>query len=120
VPAGDSAVVALNARTREDLIRRRSSKVPAPLEAKVAVQQPARVLEGHRDWVLGLALNRDETLLVSGDDGGQVVVWDQPAGKAPRRWQVKGWVYALAVAPDKTQVVVSERLPLIFDSGRHA
>src|SRR5262249_19680599 len=60
------------------------------------------------------------TLLLSGDDAGQVLVWDQPAGKELRRWQVKGWAYAVAVSPDNKQAVVSERVPLVFDSGRHA
>jgi WD40 repeat protein len=119
-PATGSDTVALNARTRADLIRRSSSRVPAPVEVKVDVQQAARVLEGHRDWIQGLALNADASVLVSGDDGGQVVVWDCAAGKEVRRWQVKGWAYAVAVSPDARQVLVSERLPLVFDSGRHA
>ena len=119
-PAGGSAAVALNARTREDLIRRSSSKVPPPLEAKVAIQQAGRVLEGHGDWIGGLALGRDEKLLLSGDDGGRVIAWDRPAGKELRRWQLKGWAYALAVAPDNAQAAISERVPLVFDSGRHA
>jgi WD40 repeat protein len=32
---------------------------------------------------------------------------------------VKGWVGALAVSPDDTRVLVAERLPLVFDPGRH-
>ena len=119
-PATGSAAVVLNARARADGARRSGGKVPAPVEATVETQEAARVLAGHRDWVSGVALSRDETLLLSGDDTGQVIVWDQPAGKELRRWQVKGWAYAVAVAPDNKQAVVSERVPLVFDSGRHA
>ncbi len=115
---GDEPVV-LNARTREDAIKRKSAKVPPPIEAKVAVQEAARVLTGHKDWVLGLSLSADGNTLVSGDDKGEVIVWDRPAGKELRRWKVKGWVWALAIAPDASAVCASERAHLIFDSGRH-
>ncbi len=119
--AGGSDTVVLNARARREAAARRyGPKVLPPVEAKVAVQQAARTLEGHREWVVGLALSRDEKLLLSGDDAGQVIVWDRPAGKELRRWSVKGWVYAVALSPDNNQALVSERLPLVFDSGRHA
>src|SRR5262245_8272008 len=39
--------VALNARQRADLVKRSASKVPAALEAKVAIQKSSRTLEGH-------------------------------------------------------------------------
>jgi WD40 repeat protein len=64
-------------------------------------------------------MSRDGSLLLSGDDAGEVIAWE-PAGKEVRRWKVKGWACALALAPDGKQAVVSERLPLVFDSGRHA
>jgi WD40 repeat protein len=115
----DSAVLTLNARTREDLAARRG-KVPPALEVKVQLQQAARVLTGHREWVTGMAQTPDGRLLLSGDDAGEVVLWDRPAGKEMRRWKIKGWAYAVALAPDGKQALVSERLPLVFDSGRHA
>src|SRR5581483_9607368 len=113
---GDSVV--LNARAREEAATRKR-KVPDPVEAKVEVHEAARVLEGHREWVLGLALSQDGNLLVSGDDHGEIIAWDRPAGKELRRWQVKGWAWALALAPDAKSLLVSERVPLVFDSGRH-
>jgi WD40 repeat protein len=115
---GEEAIV-LNARAREDAIKRKSSKVPPPIEAKLAVQEAARVLTGHKDWVLGLGLSADGNTLVSGDDKGDVIMWDRPNAKEVRRWKVKGWVWALALAPDASSVCVSERVHLVFDSGRH-
>jgi WD40 repeat protein len=119
-PGKDAVTVPLNSRAREDLIARSASKVPPLLEAKVQVQESARALTGHREWITGLVLSRDEQLLLSGDDGSQVIVWDRPGGKELRRWQIKGWSYALALSPDNKQALVSERLPLVFDSGQHA
>jgi WD40 repeat protein len=117
-PAKSDKVV-LNARAREEAtIKKR--KVPPPVEVEVEVQEAARVLIGHKDWVLGLALSQDGNLVVSGDDKGEVIVRDFAAGKELRRWKVKGWVYALALSPDARSLLVSERLPLVFDSGRHA
>jgi WD40 repeat protein len=112
--------VPLNATLRAELRRRSSSKIPALVEAAVELQPPARALAGHKEWVTGLAQSKDGGLLLSGDDGGHVIVWDRPAGKEVRRWQVKGWVYALALSPDGKRAAVSERVPLVFDSGRHA
>ena len=119
-PAKGKVKVPLNATLRADLIRRHSSKVPALVEVEVQTQAPARVLAGHREWVTGLALSADQKLLVSGDDAGKVIFWDREAGKELRRWAVKGWVYALALSPDGKQAAVTERVPLVFDSGRHA
>lgn len=121
-PATGNAVVVLNARTRAEALARKSSgRVPPPVnEVKVDLQTSARALESQRDWITGLSLSKDGKILVSGDDAGDVVVWDASAFKELRRWKVKGWVYALAVSPDAKQVLVSERLPLVFDSGRHA
>lgn len=118
-PAKRKDVVVLNARARDETAARKK-KVPARVEIEVAVHEAARVLQGHRDWVLGLALSGDGKTLVSGDDKGEVIVWDRAAGTERRRWQVKGWAWALALAPDAKALLVSERVPLVFDSGRHA
>ncbi len=119
-PAKGAGTVVLNARAVEEAAVRKRGKKVVPSEIEVAVQEAERVLIGHREWVLGLALSRDGTTLVSGDDAGEVIVWDRPAGKEVRRWKVKGWAWAVALAPDARAAAVSERLPLVFDSGRHA
>lgn len=118
-PPSRTESVVLNARARDEAVARKR-KVPPPVEVKVSVIEAARVLKGHKDWVLGLSLTPDGKTLVSGDDKGVVIVWDRPAAKELRRWQVKGWVWALAVAPDAQTLAVSERVHLVFDSGRHA
>jgi len=114
-----SATVILNVAAREEAARRKR-KPPVAIEAKVQVQTAAKVLTGHHEWVLGLGQSRDGSLLVSGDDKGEVIVWDRPAGKEIRRWKLKGWAWALAVHPSGETVLISERVPLVFDSGRLA
>lgn len=117
-PQGTGTVI-LNARARDEAVRRKR-KVPPPIEVKVAVQPATQVLKGHRDWVLGLSLSRDGSTLASGDDKGEVVIWDRAAGKERRRWKVKGWAWALALSPEADALTVSERFPLVFDSSRHS
>ncbi len=118
-PARRSDTIMLNARAREEASTRKRP-VPKASEAKVEVGEAVQVLEGHKEWVLGLALSPDGQTLLSGDDKGEVIVWDRPTGKERRRWQVKGWAWALALSPDASAALVSERVPLVFDSGRHA
>lgn len=113
----EEAVLLLNGRARADA-EFRKQKPPGPLEAKVRLQKPVQVLTGHKDWVLGLSLTRDGNTLVSGDDKGEIIVWDRPAAKELRRWKLKGWAWAVAVEPQGKALLVSERIPLIFDSGQ--
>jgi WD40 repeat protein len=120
-PANGNATVVLNASTRREIARRRyGGKVPAAIEAKVATQQEALVFRGHKDWVGGMAISKDGKMIVSGDDAGQVIVWDRVSTKEQSRFRVQGWANAVALSPDAKQVLVSERVPLVFDSGRHA
>jgi len=113
----EPGIVVLNARARSDA-EAKKKKSPAALEAKVSVQKPSQVLTGHHDWVLGLSLTRDGNTLVSGDDKGEIIVWDRPAAKELRRWKLKGWAWAVAVEPEAKSLLVSERIPLIFDMGQ--
>ena len=71
-----------------------------PIEAKVQVHKFARELTAHKEWVLGLSMTPDGKTLLTGDDKGQVILWDLPAGKEVRRWKTKGWAWGLAIAPD--------------------
>jgi WD40 repeat protein len=114
-----SETVALNAVTLADR-KRRGGKVPPALEAKVAVLKPARTLTEHKEWVVGLRLTDDGRTMITGDDAGHVLVWDRPADTVAKRWQVKGWAYAVALSNDRKLACVGERYPLVFDGGRHA
>jgi WD40 repeat protein len=114
--SGEPGTIVLNERARYEA-ESRKKKLPNPIEAKVQVQKFARELTAHKDWVLGLSMTPDGKALVSGDDKGEVIVWDLAAAKEIRRWKLKGWAWALAVSPDAQTVIVSERVPLVFDSG---
>src|SRR5207237_1306842 len=72
--AEPTETVPLNAVTIAAL-KGRSSKIPAPLEAKVGVVKATRTLDAHKEWVVNLDLSRDGTTFITGDDAGQVVVW---------------------------------------------
>ena len=118
-PAVRKDVVVLNSRAIEEA-QSRKKKAPEPKPVKVEIQKSTAVLTGHGDWVVSMSLSRDGALLASGDEKGEVIVRELPSGIEKRRWKVKGWVYALALAPEKDALLVTERVPLVFDSGRHA
>ncbi len=115
--------ILLNARTIEDTTRRKSNgaKVPPPNEAKVCVLKASKTLTEHQEWILGMELSRDGKTLITGDDAGHILIWDATAATVKKRWQLaKGWAYAVTLSPDQKQACITERLTLVFDSGRHA
>jgi WD40 repeat protein len=111
--------VVLNVRAIEEAQTRKRKEPPAK-SVKVDVQETDKVLQGHNDWITSMSLSKDGTLLASGDEKGEVIIRQLPSGSEQRRWKVKGWVYAVALSPEKDALLVTERLPLVFDSGRHA
>jgi len=119
-PADASAKVILNARAIDEAARSKSSgrKAPPPLAAEIRTQPAAKIIEG-QEWIVGLALTHDQSALIAGDDAGTVTIYDRAAGTEKKRWQIKGWAYAVALAPDQKQAVASERFPLVFDSDKH-
>lgn len=114
----EAGTVVLNARAIDEALLRKK-KAPAPLEVMVRRQKADRMLENHKEWVQSMAQTRDGTLF-SCSDKGEVIAWEMPAGKELRRWKGKGWAWALAVHPEGSLALVSERFPVVFDSGRHA
>jgi WD40 repeat protein len=120
-PKGNADVV-LNARAIEDAEARKKNgaKGPPPIPAKVELQSATHVVNLHKEWVSNVCLSKDEKLALSGDDAGEVILWNVAERKEIRRWKVKSWVYALALSPDARQALVSERKPLVFDAGRQA
>lgn len=117
----EKGAVIVDAKKREAAAKKAGKKeVPKEPDVAVLVQKAARVFTQHKEWILGLAVSKDGTRVVSGDDGGQVSVWDFATGKVERQWKVKGWVFALALSPTSSQTLISERIPLVFDSDRYA
>ena len=112
----EAGMVVLNERARYEA-ESRKRKIPKMVEAPLQVQKCSKELTAHKDWVLGLSMTPDGKTLLSGDDKGQVIVWDRAAGKEVRRWKMKGWAWGLAISPDGQSALISERIPLVFDSG---
>ncbi|MBY0523775.1 MAG: WD40 repeat domain-containing protein [Gemmataceae bacterium] len=113
-PAGNEEII-LDARTRAEVAKKAGSKAPPPAPGvKVDVQPAERVVALHKEWVLGLSMSRDGATLLSGDDAGEVVLWNRAEAKETRRWRIKGWAFAVAVSPDAQLALVSERFPLVF------
>ena len=115
---GEAGSVVLNERARYEA-ESRKKKMPDAIEAKVQVQKFTQELTGHKDWVQGMSMTFDGKTLLSGDDKGEVIVWDRPAGKEVRRWKLKGWAWGMAISPNGKEALVSERIHLVFDSGSH-
>src|SRR5262249_32011533 len=69
---------------------------------------------------VNMSMTPDGKTFISGDDAGQVIIWNREAATIRKQWQVKGWAYAVALSPDEKRACISERKPLVFDSGRHA
>lgn len=113
---GEPGKVILNTRAIDEA-ESRKKKLPALLQTAVTVQKCSQELLGHKDWVLGLSLSRDGKTLLSGDDKGEVIVWDALTGKQMRRWKMKGWAWGLGISPDGQTALIAERIPLVFDSG---
>jgi WD40 repeat protein len=113
--------VILDAKIRERAAKKTGGKLP-PLvpPAEVLIQPAERVLSEHTEWINGFSLSADGATLLSGDDAGNVLAWDRPTMTVRTRWKTKGWIFALAASPDGKQAVVTERIPLVFDSGRYA
>ncbi|MFT5470946.1 MAG: hypothetical protein ACI8UO_006079 [Verrucomicrobiales bacterium] len=118
--AAGEGEVTLNARAIYEAEVRGKGKESEPETCAVKICDQSDVLGGHEEWVTVMMLSQDESLLVSGDDSGQVIVRNRESGEEIRRWEVTGWVHALALSPDNQRAVISERYPVVFDSGRHS
>lgn len=77
---------------------------------KVVTQQAQHVFTGQRDWVQALGLSRDQKRLISGDDSGQVQVWDLADRKGVSKWSgyPGNWVTSVCLSPDGQTAFVGE------------
>jgi WD40 repeat protein len=101
-----------------DLDQRRSKfkrdKKKEVLEApgiEVETMTAAKLLEGHREWVMALGLSADEKRLISGDAAANVITWDMPEGKELKHWPGLpwNWIRAAALSADGQLAAVSEQ-----------
>jgi WD40 repeat protein len=113
-----TATVVLDPKAREAAKKRGGKAAAEPPAVTVGLQQAERVLDAHKEWVQAMSLSADGKILATGDDAGQVILWDVPSGKETRRWKVKAWVYALALSPDGRRALISERFPLVYDPAK--
>jgi WD40 repeat protein len=86
-------------------------KLPEALAITVHLQQAEQVLQVHKEWVRSLALSKDGTRLLTGDDAGVAILWDVPAMKEIRRLQVPGRITAAALTPDAGLAAICETCP---------
>ncbi|MCS7046272.1 MAG: hypothetical protein NZO58_07940 [Gemmataceae bacterium] len=117
----EKGTVVVDAKKREAAAKKAGKKAAPPEPGvEVLVQKPTRVFTAHKEWILGLALSKDGKTVLSGDDSGLALRWDFATGKVEQQWKVKGWVFALALSPVSNQALISERIPLVFDTDRYA
>jgi len=119
-PSTGKGKVIIDAETRDRNAKKNSKPRPEIPPVEVGAQSAERVIEAHKEWIQAMVLSADGKLLVTGDDEGVVIVWDTSTWKEVRRAQAKGWIQSLAITQDGKRLFVGERVPLVFDSGRHA
>ncbi|MCU0876682.1 MAG: hypothetical protein MUF06_02680 [Pirellulaceae bacterium] len=113
VPTGTAEVV-LDSQDRQRRARNKSGEekdaiLNAPGQTLETVEC-LHVLEGHRDWVSSLGMNRDGKRLISGDLSSNVIVWDLDGREAVFNWTGQAWngIVAAALSPDGQTALVSE------------
>jgi hypothetical protein len=105
----------LDADARRQRARRvEEAKRAEILEApgmKLPTLTSTHTLSGHRDWINAhLGMSADGHRIITGDDAGQVIVWDLAEKKQISTWQVPGvaWVVSAALSPDGRTALVSQ------------
>jgi WD40 repeat protein len=82
----------------------------------------SRELYKHDHIVDTPVLSRDGSLLASGDQDGQVIVWDYKAGKEAVRFRCKGWVKQMVFMKDGSTLAVGGEFAVKKgneEEGRH-
>lgn len=110
-PTGQAEVV-LDQQQREREARRAKDKEAILSAPGVQVKSlaAAHVMEGRGDWINCLDLSRDESRLVSGDDGGRTIVWDHKTREPIAQWDghPMNGVVSVALSPDGAAAFVGE------------
>ncbi|MEI7686844.1 MAG: hypothetical protein WCL32_17630, partial [Planctomycetota bacterium] len=105
-PATKKSKFVVNARAIDESAEKKR-KAPAPIEFSVESVGENKTFSGHRDWVVAMSQSKDGLTLASGDEKGEIILWDVAAGSEKKRWKLKGWVWALALSPDADAVAAS-------------
>jgi WD40 repeat protein len=86
---------------KKEEAKKEEAKKEEPKKQPKATIPPQQTLKGHKDWILGLAYNKDGTRLASASRDKTVKIWDPAGGKElltikdhPRE------VHAVAFSPD--------------------
>jgi len=111
IEATGSAEIVVDGDEREREAKKNpKSNALAKPGIKVATQQAQHVFAGHKDWVQGLGLSRDQKRLISGDDSGLVKVWDLADRKEIAKWTGNpgNWVTSACLSPDGQTAFVGE------------
>lgn len=109
-PTGEAEVIVdAEQREREAKKNPKGNALTKP-GVKVPTQTAQHVFTGHRDWVRGLGLSRDQKRVISGDDSGLVVVWDLADRKEIAKWtgHPGNWVTSACLSPDGQTAFVGE------------
>jgi WD40 repeat protein len=109
-PTGSAEVIVDSEQREREAKKNPKSDALTKPGVKVVTQQAQHVLTGHRDWVKGLGLSRDQKRLITGDDSGLVYVWDLPARKEIAKWTgyPGNWVSSACLSPDGQTAFVGE------------
>lgn len=101
-PAKSKGVVVLKSE------KAKQGKTPEKTEFPVEIQDAHKSLTAHKEWVRSISLSQDGKQLLTGDDKGTAIVWQVPDGQELRRWQVKGWLQAVALSADANVAATCE------------
>lgn len=99
-PEGEAEIV---------LEKKKKNAKPAPV--KVGVLKAARVVEAHEEWIRSIGLGTDGRQLLSGDDKGVAILWEAAEARELKRFQVGGWLRAVALSRDGTLAATCEFTP---------
>lgn len=112
-PTGEAEIV-LDRQYRKDASRRvEEKKRPEILEApgiKVPTITSIVAFTEHKEWINALGMSAEGSRIITGDDAGQVIVWDVAEKKKVSTWQAPGvaWIVSVALSPDGKTALVSQ------------
>lgn len=94
-----------------EVVLEKKRKTGKPPPVKVGLLKAERVAEAHGEWVRSLCLGAEGKRLLSGDDRGVAIVWDLAEAKEVKRFQVAGWLRAVALSKDGARAATCEFTP---------